>query len=111
MARRRSRVDANQGVIVDALEAMNASVQLLTDVGGGCPDLLVGHKGFICPHCKKWSPVPMNYLMEVKDGDTYPSWRKLTQPQIDWHAEWNGQKIVVLNPTEAIKVLMFPCPP
>lgn len=102
---KKSKVDANQGEIVDALRAMNASVQSLSDVGRGCPDLLVGHEGFICPNCKEWSSIPMNYLMEVKDGSTYPSWRKLTQPQIDWHAAWRGQKIVVLDPTQAVKVL------
>ena len=102
---RRSRVDANQGKIVDELEHANASVQILKDVGGGCPDLLVGYEGFVCPHCNEWSPVLMNYLMEVKDGSTYPSWRKLNQNQIDWHAAWRGQVAVVLNPLEALKVL------
>jgi len=102
---RRSRVDANQGKIVDTLRAADASVQILKDVGGGCPDLLVGHKGFTCPHCKRWSPIPMNYLMEVKDEATYPSWRKLSQKQIDWHVAWEGQVAVVLNPIQALKVI------
>ena len=110
MARRRSKVDANQGVIVDALEAMNASVQSLTGVGEGCPDLLVGHKGFICPSCKKWSPVLMNYLMEVKDESEYswPAHIKLSPKQKEWHVKWRGQKIVVLNSIEAVKVLRLP---
>ena len=40
--RQAARVDANQTIIVDALRRAGCSVLVLSRVGRGCPDLLVG---------------------------------------------------------------------
>lgn len=75
--RRAARVDANQRAVMDALQAVGASVQSLAAVGDGVPDLLVGYR-------------KQTFLLEVKDGDKPPSKRKLTPHQVSWHREWQG---------------------
>lgn len=87
-----ARVDANQTQIVSALRAAGATVQSLSAVGQGCPDLLVGHHG-------------TNILMELKDGKKPPSERKLTSDQIVWHSEWKGVVFLVTSVDEALQLL------
>lgn len=91
--RRAAKVDANQALIVGALRACGAAVQSLAAVGKGCPDLLVGFKG-------------RNLLMEVKDGRKPPSDRKLTPDQVEWHAAWAGQIVVVESVEQALAALV-----
>ena len=91
--RRAAKIDANHHEIVDALRRVGATVQSLAAVGCGVPDLLVGYCG-------------RTYLLEVKDGSKPPSARKLTQDQIDWHAEWRGGDVyVVTSVTEALNAI------
>lgn len=90
--RRAAKVDANQAAIVKALRAIGATVQPLHAVGSGCPDLLCGFQG-------------RNVLIEVKDGDKYPSARKLTADQVEWHGGWKGQVAVVEDVDAAIAVV------
>jgi hypothetical protein len=92
MTRYAARVDANQTQIVSALRAAGATVQLLSAVGQGCPDLLVGYQG-------------NNILMEIKDGKKAPSDRKLTSDQIVWHSEWKGIVFLVTSVDEALQLL------
>jgi hypothetical protein len=87
-----ARVDANQTQIVSALRAAGATVQSLSAVGQGCPDLLVGYQG-------------TNILMELKDGKKPPSERKLTSDQIVWHSEWKGVVFLVTSVDEALQLL------
>ena len=87
--RRAAKVDDNQAEIVKALRKIGCSVQVLSSVGEGCPDLLVGYRG-------------VNYLLEVKDGSKPPSHRKLTPDQISWHGRWRGKVSVVGSVDEAI---------
>jgi len=90
--RRAARIDANQTQIVSALRSVGASVELLSAVGKGCPDLLVGYRG-------------VNLLMEVKDGKKPPSERKLTSDQIVWHTEWKGVVFLVTSVHDALDAL------
>ena len=90
--RRAARIDANQEAIVAALRAAGASVQLLSAVGKGCPDLLVGFRG-------------LNWLMECKDGSKTAGNRPLTSDQKDWMKTWRGSVVVVLHPTDALHVI------
>jgi hypothetical protein len=92
VTRRAARVDTNHAVIVGALRACGATVQSLAQVGGGCPDILVGYRG-------------RNLLLEIKDGSKPPSARKLTADQVPWHAEWRGAVRVVDNVDSAIAAL------
>jgi hypothetical protein len=80
--RRAARIDANQPEIVKALRAVGASVQILSAVGHGCPDILVGYQG-------------RNFLFEIKDGSKPPSDRRLTPAEEKWFGAWRGQCRVV----------------
>ena len=71
------RADHNQAEIVRQLRDCGCSVQVLSQVGNGFPDLLVGFRG-------------VNYLIEVKDVGY-----DLSEKQIVWHALWQGQVAVV----------------
>lgn len=80
--RRAAKIDRNQPEVVEKLREIGASVQILSAVGKGCPDLLVGYQ-------------ERNWLLEIKDGELPPSARKLTPDQLGWHGEWRGQVTVV----------------
>lgn len=90
--RRAARTDANQDAIVTALRAAGASVQPLSAVGKGCPDLLVGFRG-------------SNHLFECKDGRKTPGNRPLTGDQETWIEGWRGAVRVVLSPDEALRAI------
>jgi hypothetical protein len=76
------RTDANQKEIVQALRNCGASVFILSDVGKGCPDLLIGLSG-------------RNYLGEVKDGKKPPSGQKLTEKEQLFFNSWKGQVCIL----------------
>lgn len=84
------RVDANQAAVVDALRRCGCSVQVLSDVGKGCVDIMVGRLG-------------VTYCLEIKDGSQPPSKRKLTPDELEWHANWKGHAVVVESVEDALK--------
>lgn len=90
--RKRGKVDANQKDIVKVFRRCGASVEILSNVGGGCPDIVVGFQG-------------VNVLVEIKDGDKPESARQLTEDQKEFHAKWRGKLAVVKNEDEAIGLL------
>lgn len=89
---RAAKIDANQNEIVEFLRKQGATVQILSSVGKGCPDILVGFNG-------------KNLLMEIKDGTKTASQTKLTQDQVKWHSEWRGDVDVVFSVDDAQRVL------
>jgi len=82
------RVDANHVEIVKALRAIGYSVQSLASVGGGTPDLLVGHRG-------------KNVLIEIKASPKH----KLTDDEIAWHARWAGKVAVACSVEDAVEIV------
>jgi Holliday junction resolvase len=86
MPRYAARIDANQNDIVKALRVAGAVVRVITQ-GDGIPDLLVGFNGH-------------TILMEVKDGDKYPSARQLTEAEQLFFDRWTGGRLVVVNSVE-----------
>lgn len=88
MARRRGKVDKNQGVIVERFRALGCSVRSLANVGDGMPDLIVGCMGY-------------NLLVEVKGRKG-----KLTKDQKDFHGEWRGRIHIVRSVEEATELIM-----
>lgn len=91
--RRAAKIDANQAEIVDALRKAGATVQSLAAVGNGVPDLLIGFRG-------------ITVLAEVKDGLKPPSGQSLTPLQMEWHRNWNGGTLCVVNDVEsALRIL------
>ena len=91
--RRAAKVDRNHTEIVHALTSIGATVQDLSAVGQGCPDILVGFRG-------------RNVLLEIKDGKAPPSARRLNERQKRWHIWWKGQVTVVCSAEEAIAVVV-----
>ena len=89
--RRSARVDANQSEIIRAAEQLGCTVQPLYQVGGGCPDLLLGH-------ASKRGRV--NLLIEIKTDAG-----KLTPEQIRFHREWRGQVAVIRSVPELLALL------
>ena len=81
--RRAAHVDTVQPAIVKGLRQIGASVQVLSMVGGGCPDLAAGFRG-------------KTFLLETKTGKG-----KLNKKQQDWHAKWAGHVAIVRTPEEA----------
>lgn len=91
-----ARADANQPAIVKALRGAGCLVEHLHEVGGGCPDLLVGWRG-------RW------HVVEVKDGSKPPSGRKLTPKQVEWHELAARRKLpvlIVISPKDAIEQIV-----
>ena len=93
--RRAPRKDANHGDVVKALEMVGCKVQDLAAVGDGCPDLLIG-----IPTVRALA------FVEIKDGDKSPSRRALTPDQVEWHQEWNGYPVhIVDSVSEALAIV------
>lgn len=80
--RRAARADDNQPEIVAAFRRCGASVQHLHQVGEGCPDIVVGYRGF-------------NALVEIKDGSKPASAQVLTDDEEKFFEEWRGSCHVV----------------
>lgn len=90
--RRAARVDDNQKDIVAALRRAGFSVCVLSAVGKGVPDILVGAQG-------------RNILLEIKDGAKAKSARKLTMDEQTWHTAWRGQVAIVSSIYEALQTI------
>jgi len=79
--RRDGRVDANQSDIVKKLRELGASVLILSPLGNGCPDLLIGWKDTV------------NLLVEVKNLEGRGA--KLTPDEQLFFNHWRGPVEVV----------------
>lgn len=91
--RRAAKIDINQPVIVSQLRGIpGCSVQLLSPVGQGCPDLLIG-----------W--MQHNYLVELKNPDMPPSKRRLTPDEKKWHNAWRGQVDVAETFEDCLRIV------
>jgi len=87
-----ANIDANQPDVVRALRAAGASVTILSSVGHGVPDLLVGVRN-------------VTTVFEIKDGAKPACRRKLTEDEEKWHAGWRGSKYVVESVEQALQIL------
>lgn len=86
------RIDRNQTEIVDVLRRSGCSVLVLSGVGRGCPDLLMGLCG-------------QNFLIEVKDGKKPPSGRKLTRWEEIFIQGWLGNVAIIESVEQAINLV------
>lgn len=86
------RIDDNQREIVKTFRGLGASVQILSDLGKGCPDLLIGIFG-------------KNYLIEVKNGNKPPSGQRLTEKEQIFFDGWKGQVCMIKSIAEAISFI------
>tara|TARA_R110000824_G_scaffold352903_4_gene540006 strand:- start:889 stop:1209 length:321 start_codon:yes stop_codon:yes gene_type:complete len=90
--RRAARIDDNQNEIVKHLRDHGASVQILSMVGKGCPDILVGYTNAI--------GVRRTIVLEIKDGNKPPSQQRLTADEEKWFDTWKGDAAVVNSTLE-----------
>lgn len=93
MPRFAAKVDRNQAEIVKAFRQIGATVLVLSAVGKGCPDTLIGWRG-------------KNYLVEIKDGEKAPSAQKLTSDQVTFHGSWAGHVCVANSIEDAISKIV-----
>ena len=87
-----NRVDANQKALVELWRRMGASVLILSGVGQGCPDVLLGYNG-------------LNALVEIKDGAKAKSQQKLTTFETEFHTAWRGHICIITKETEAKELI------
>lgn len=80
-----ARVDENQPALVDFLRRCGCMVEILSRLGRGVPDLLVG------------TPRGRLILIEIKDGNKPPSERRLTEDQREWHQRWRRFPLFVVE--------------
>jgi len=85
--KRAAKVDINQKEIVAYLRKIGASVAVMSAVGQGFPDLVVGWRG-------------RNYMIEVKQAKG-----KLTEDQYTFAGHWKGQIAVVRCVNDACDLL------
>ena len=82
------RVDQNQPEIVKEFRRMGATVQIISNIGKGCPDIIVGYKG-------------VNYLIEIKKDEK----AKLTPHEEVFFLTWRGQVCKVFCKEDVIKLM------
>jgi hypothetical protein len=87
-------VDGNQSEIVDDLRLIpGCTVAVLSAVGNGVPDLLIGYRGF-------------NFLVELKDPTKPKGDQELTPAQVKFHAEWKGQVLKAFSYLEILNYMI-----
>ncbi len=85
----RHRTDTLQAAVIRELEQAGWSVQSLSQVGHGVPDLLVA------------TPEGETFLIEVKAPG-----RDLSERQRRWKARWQGKVVVVRSLEEVARIVM-----
>lgn len=88
------RIDENQNAIVKTFRKLGASVLILSEVGKGCPDILIGMTDV--------NGRKANILIEIKDGKKCPSQQRLTEAERKFFDKWKGDICVITNVDEAI---------
>jgi hypothetical protein len=81
------RVDSIQKQVTESLRKLGITVLVLSNVGHGCPDLLLGYGGH-------------NYLVELKCGKN-----ELTPFEKRFFDEWRGQADIAHNLDEILNYL------
>jgi len=90
---RAHKPDGNQDAIVKSLRQIpGVKVLVLSQVGKGCPDILIGYKG-------------RNWLFEIKDPSQDKSTRVLTKDEAAFFFGWSGQANVVETLADILKIL------
>jgi Holliday junction resolvase len=83
----RKRTDKNQKSIVEALRKIGCIVKVLSDSGGGIPDLLIGVEY-------------VTILMEVKTKDNWYGKKGLSETQSEFLMEWKGGLVLIAYDAE-----------
>lgn len=92
--RRAAKVDGNQAEIVECLRAIpECSVLILSAIGKGCPDILIGYRG-------------ANLLVELKNPETLRGEKPETiKRQQEFRDGWRGAVIRATSLKEIITAM------
>ena len=88
----KANTDKNQKMLVAHARTLGASVAVTSGVHKGFVDVVIGYQG-------------KNYMVEIKNDKQPPSKQRLTDHQVKFHDEWNGQICVVKNVDELEELL------
>lgn len=92
--RTKARKDRNQDLIVEALRKAGVYVRIMNNPD--LPDLLCGYMG-------------VTVLIEIKDGERFPSERRLRPGQQKFFNEWTGGPLAKIETIgEAFNLLGIP---
>ena len=85
------RKDENQNEIIDEFKSAmpDASVADLSGSGKGIPDVVIGWRG-------------RNYFFEIKNPNKPKSDQQLTDAQVAFHSNWQGQVFTARSASEMI---------
>ena len=92
--RRAARRDNGEQDIIKAMRAEGAFVKVINDEGTF--DLLCWYNG-------------RTLLLEIKDGTKPPSARRLTPAEQNFHDEWPGDNLYIVNSVEEAIALLRTC--
>lgn len=92
MARLNGRVDGNQKQITKELRAAGCTVAILSNLGKGIPDILVGYG-------------KRNYLVELKDPAQPKSKQKLTPDEVAFFETWKGGCLIATTTQQILDVI------
>jgi hypothetical protein len=84
--RSRGKSDANQTDIVLKLRKAGVSVQIISSVGDGCPDIFVGFRG------ATWGPDEI----KMPGG-------KLTLDELIWWQDWRGGGKIIYHAEDVLR--------
>lgn len=87
------RTDNNQRAIVAKFRKLGARVLILSQVGHGCPDIVIGVYRKNMPPCCAF--------VEIKNGSKPISQQKLTPDEQKFHNEWEGMVYIINSEEEA----------
>ena len=82
-----SRSDANQSEIVNLFRAAGATVDVMSNVGHGFPDIIVNYRGLFA-------------IVEIKNGR-----HTLREKQKEWFANHEGLRFVARDSEDVEKIL------
>lgn len=95
MPRPRQRIkreDINQKAIANTFKLAGLSALNLSNVGGGCPDLLIA---------AKVGEKSITVLIEIKNPSSRSYQKKLTAEQQEFYNDWKGKIFIVRTTKEA----------
>lgn len=90
--RRQARTDSNQADLIEYMRMLGATWQPTHTVPGAL-DGILGIYG-------------IDQRVEIKDGDKFPSKRKLTELESKTFNEWKGRKPVVVETRDDVRNLL-----
>ena len=88
--RRAAKVDANQSEIVKAFRSLGWYVLIISQLKNCC-DIIVSKNG-------------RTIAIEIKDGSKSPSQRKLSEGELKFKNEWQGEYLLIESIDDVLRI-------